>query len=171
MNFISVDGILKLQELEGLRLQPYKDAGGKWTIGFGHLIKPGEEYLMNGITISQAHDLFVNDLVPFVNRINQYVTVPLTQPQFDALVMWDFNTGAANESQLIKMINARSPISEITDWWSNHYTTASGNFVQGVKNRRVYEASLFAGSSTSPIGVGELVIGSLVVYAIYKAFQ
>lgn len=36
--------IAQIVEDEGYRAKPYKDSLGKWTIGFGHLIKEGESF-------------------------------------------------------------------------------------------------------------------------------
>lgn len=44
---------------EGLRLKVYKDSLGKKTIGYGHLIKIGENYTT--ITLEQANQLFEED--------------------------------------------------------------------------------------------------------------
>jgi len=45
---------------EGLRLEPYKDTRGLPTVGYGHLIKKGEDY-SKGMTQQQADELFDRD--------------------------------------------------------------------------------------------------------------
>ena len=45
---------------EGLRLKPYKDIKGFGTIGYGHLIKKGEQF--TSITKKRAKELFDQDL-------------------------------------------------------------------------------------------------------------
>ena len=45
---------------EGLRLKPYKDIKGFGTIGYGHLIKKGEQF--TAITKKKAKELFDQDL-------------------------------------------------------------------------------------------------------------
>ena len=147
---ISTDGILALQKFEGLSLSPYKDEGGKWTIGYGHLIKPGEDYLMKGITDMQAHQLFVNDLVPFVSRVNKYITRPLNQRQFDALVIWDFNTGKIHNTELAKLINEGASGDKIYSFWTTKYITASGKPSRGLEKRRAYEAQMFFNTTAVP---------------------
>ena len=37
-----------LREFEGLRLAPYRDTGGLWHIGYGHLIVAGERFAPYG---------------------------------------------------------------------------------------------------------------------------
>jgi lysozyme len=44
---------------EGLRLKPYKDSVGKWTIGYGHLITKGEKF--GKISKQEADELFDKD--------------------------------------------------------------------------------------------------------------
>ena len=44
---------------EGFRRTPYQCAAGKWTIGIGHGIKPGERFTR--LTIGQAHQLMKQD--------------------------------------------------------------------------------------------------------------
>lgn len=165
---ISSSGILKLQKLEGLSLKPYRDQGGLWTIGYGHLIQPGENYLMQGITDSQAHDLFVKDLVPFVARVNHYITAPLTQDQFDALVIWDFNTGRIHNSTLSKLINTGATMKDIVTFWLNNYVTASGVPSPGLQKRRAFEAWLYSGLKPKQKPTGLLLaLAAIALYALF----
>ena len=108
---VSQFGIDFIKSWESLRLTAY-DANpgtGDWTIGWGHKILPGEDY-SGGITLEQANDLFNSDLEAVsINAINQYVNVPLSQEQFDALASYVFNVGAGNSligTNLISQLNA-----------------------------------------------------------------
>lgn len=47
---------------EGLRLEVYNDSVGKPTIGYGHLIKPGETE-MKKLTLEEADELFESDFI------------------------------------------------------------------------------------------------------------
>ena len=49
-----------LKRHEGLNLKPYADTVGKTTIGYGHLIEPGEHF--TEITLEQAEELLEKDL-------------------------------------------------------------------------------------------------------------
>ena len=79
---ISNAGINKIKKYEALRLKPYQDSVGKWTIGYGHVILPNEQYLMDGITKETAENLLRNDLVNAEKTINKAVKVPLTGNQY-----------------------------------------------------------------------------------------
>ena len=50
-----------LKDNEGLSLQPYRDSKGIWTIGIGHKILSGENFV-NGITEDEAYKLFSLDI-------------------------------------------------------------------------------------------------------------
>lgn len=76
------------------------------TIGYGHLIKPGEDF-RDGIDENTATELLRADLVTAERAVCGAITVDLQQNQFDALVMLCFNIGARNfaNSTVVKYIN------------------------------------------------------------------
>ena len=92
--------------------KPYTDKG--WpTIGIGHLVyyrgptwskderAQFESYLRNGgssLTEQQMQDMLDADLAPYLSRISKKLEVPVTQNQFDALVVMAFNTGMGNQN-------------------------------------------------------------------------
>lgn len=109
---LSDTGIKVIKNFEGLRLTAYRDIAGVWTIGYGSTryhdgqpVKPGDK-LANE---QQASALFSNTLGQYEDAVNQYIKVPLTQPQFDALVSFTYNegTGALKESTLLKKLNEK----------------------------------------------------------------
>ncbi len=104
---ISDNGIRHLANSEGKRNSKYKDSVGLWTIGIGHLIKPGEKFPAV-MTDKEVYDLFRKDLVGFESAINSLVKVPLTQNQYDALVSFAFNIGVGGfaSSKTLKLLNA-----------------------------------------------------------------
>jgi lysozyme len=109
---LSETGIKVIKNFEGLRLMSYRDIAGVWTIGYGSTryhdgrpVKPGDKLASE----QQASALFSNTLGQYEDAVNQYVKVPLTQPQFDALVSFTYNegTGALKESTLLKKLNEK----------------------------------------------------------------
>ena len=76
------------------------------TIGYGHLIKPGEDFRY-GITERMATDLLRTDIAIAEHTVQSCIHVPLIQHQFDALVALAFNIGTNNfkKSTVIKYIN------------------------------------------------------------------
>jgi lysozyme len=98
---ISPAGLSLIRGEEGLRLTPYKDTAGYWTIGYGHKIVQGDPYhpygAIKSISADQAETQFQSDVQNLAaNYVRQYVTVPLTQSQFDALTSLVFNIGGSN---------------------------------------------------------------------------
>ncbi len=84
----------RIKKHEGLRLQVYTDTTGHPTIGYGHKLKAGEDYLKAGITKEQAEQIFAKD---FEYHLNAAKKIPSfsEHPQSiqDALVDMTFNMG------------------------------------------------------------------------------
>jgi len=139
---LSPSGLDFIARHEGYSGQIYNDSAGYPTIGYGHLIKPGEDF-SGGITQQQASDLLAQDTKIAVDAVNNKVTAELSQTQFDAVVDFTYNLGggALSQSTLLKNINAgREVVQEnFTDW--NH---AGGKVVAGLTKRRNDEFNLFS---------------------------
>lgn len=89
---------------EGRKLKAYKDTKGIWTIGVGHTgpeVKQGLVW-----TAEQVIVAFKKDVKWAEDAVN-YLDCPLSQNQFDALVSFVFNIGAAAfyNSTMKKMLN------------------------------------------------------------------
>lgn len=116
---LSANGLNHLKQREGLRFSPYRDSVGKWTIGYGHLIRADETHLMPPasfkgrtypaikISHAEAERLLREDTQWAVEVVNRSVRVPLTQNEFDALVSFVFNIGSGNfaKSRTLALIN------------------------------------------------------------------
>ena len=135
---------------EKLRLDVYADGVGKWTVGWGHLIKP-EDALRNGdrITVERAEWLFAGDLLLVEDVIfDECDQTVLAQQEFDALASFIFNCGANNfrTSTLLKKLKAgdmRSAADQFLRW--NKGRQADGTVVElaGLTKRRVAERRMF----------------------------
>ena len=129
-----------LKYFEGCKLTAYQDSVGVWTIGYGHT-----KGVYNGMTITQeeAEQMLLTELEEYEGYIENMVTVPLTQNQFDALLVWIYNLGPTNfrNSTLLKELNAgnyNAAGQEITRW-----NKAGGKVLAGLVKRREAEAELF----------------------------
>ena len=94
---------------EGAKNKAYKDTKGLWTIGVGHLIRPGEEHLITAtLSDQEVKDLLKRDLEWCSNAVESSVKVPLAQAQFDALYSLCFNIGgtAFKNSTVVRKLNA-----------------------------------------------------------------
>lgn len=150
-----------LQEVETLKLMPYDDQTGEitstWvsgaTIGYGHLIDFSEwDAYKNGITQAAASELFDRDAMPFVSRVRADVTAPVTQNEFDALVILAFNIGGPSfsSSSVVKLVNdpaAQTRYPNLQSAWLA-WNKSQGKVMPGLTNRRkcewqVYESAIY----------------------------
>ena len=82
-----------IEQLEGFSAEPYPDppGSGKFSIGFGHQILPGESF--TAITIEQARALLAADTQKARNVITAYIDYPLSTAQRAALTSFVYNIG------------------------------------------------------------------------------
>lgn len=139
---ISSAGLALIKRFERLRLTAYDDGYGNRTIGWGHLIQPGEG--LQTITSAQADELLSRDLATAESAVNSLVRVPLTQSQYDALVSLVFNWGTGNfrNSSHLSLLNA-GDYAGTAARLREHPVTSGGTPSQGLVNRRAAEADLF----------------------------
>ncbi|MBP3955379.1 lysozyme [Gemmata sp. G18] len=104
---VSPAGIGLIQHFEGYSPFVYEDVAGKKTIGFGHLILPGERF-REPMLPDEATKLLEKDAARTVSGVNRMVRVPLRQGQADSLHSFAFNlgTGALQSSTLLKRVNS-----------------------------------------------------------------
>jgi GH24 family phage-related lysozyme (muramidase) len=123
------EGIELIKRFEGIpdgdpstvRLDPYLDPAGIWTIGWGHAITHQGTVLSGpqnkgiaralypgGITLEQAEMLLRGELVNFARDVLRLAKVPLDDGQFAALVSFAFNCGSGNlgTSTLLHKLNS-----------------------------------------------------------------
>lgn len=137
---ISQKGIDLIKKWEGCKLTAYQCPAKVWTIGFGHTKGVDSK---TTCTQAQADQWLREEIVSHVSGIYNYVTVPLTQNQFDALASFHYNLGAniLKGSTLLNLINANK--------WDEaakkmkEYCKAGGKVCQGLVNRRNDEAAIF----------------------------
>ena len=117
------------------------------TIGYGHLIKPGEDF-RNGITENVATALLRSDIATAEHAVQDNITVLLSQNQFDALTSLAYNIGTKNfaDSTVVKYVNNSnfydSKYPTLESAW-NAWNKSGGKEMSGLSNRRNQEFSLF----------------------------
>lgn len=117
----------------------------KLTIGWGHVILPGEKFTR--ITEEKAAALLSNDLKVAERAVSAFVHVHLTDNEFSALVSFTFNAGVGNfkSSTLLKKLNdgKKQDVPEQMLRWV--YGTHKGKKVKlaGLVRRRIAEGELF----------------------------
>ena len=141
---LSPKGLKLLMLWEGCRLRIYADAGGKPTIGVGHLLRPHENF-SQGITTSQALDLLDIDIIAFEKDVTSHILKPLTQDQFDALVIFCYNIGqhGFDSSTVVKDLlkGDFDDVPRAMRMWNK----VGGKICKGLVNRREKEILLWKG--------------------------
>ena len=164
MRDINQAGLKLVKSFEGIpdgdpttvNIDPYLDPIGIWTIGWGHAIRVGANYLRGkenrkaamalypgGISKVQAEQLLRADLMDACRDVESLADVSLTDNQFGALVSFTFNLGRGNlaKSTLLKRLNSgdyHGAEAEFPKW-----NKAGGKVLKGLVARRAAEAVLF----------------------------
>lgn len=131
-------GINLIKGFEGLRLTAYKCPAGVYTIGYGHTrgVKRGMK-----ITEEEASAFLTADLLNSEKVVERYDSVyHWNQNEFDALVSFTFNCGAANLLSLLR--NGRRNRTQIAATLPL-YRKAGGKVLKGLERRRAAEKALF----------------------------
>lgn len=139
---ITQKGLNLIKDFESFVPLEYICVAGRRTIGYGHVILPGEDFAC-GLTQEQAEELLAEDVGIAEEAILRLVDVPLTPHQFDALVSFVFNVGRRNfeGSTLLRRLNAGDydgAAGEFARW-----KYAGGSVCKGLIRRRKAEAELF----------------------------
>lgn len=117
------------------------------TIGYGHLIKSGEDF-RNGITENVAAELLRSDIATAERAVKNNIFVPLSQNQYDALVSLAYNIGARNfaTSTVVKYINNQkfhsSVYPNLESAWKA-WNRSQGEISNGLINRRQHEWDMY----------------------------
>lgn len=137
----SKEGVELIKSFETLSLTAYRCSAGVLTIGYGHTkgVREGD-----CITEYYAEMYLREDLATAEAAVNKAVKVPLKQCQFDALVSFVFNVGAAAfaESTLLKCINNNDTDEAIREEFAR-WIYAGREKLSGLVRRRQAEAYMY----------------------------
>ena len=137
---ISDEGLELIKKFEGLRLVAYQDSIGMWTCGYGHTRDVQKEL---HCTEAIADAWLKEDVHHAETCINNSVSVPLTQGEFDALVSFVFNLGCAKfrGSTLLRKLNDGDYDGASAEF--SRWDKAGGKVLAGLTARREAEAKRF----------------------------
>lgn len=136
----SDEGLELIRKAEGLKLVAYRCPAGEWTIGYGHT-----SGVKRGMTISVAEaEKFLRADVEEAEKAINAMHVQLRQTQFDALVSFVFNVGAARfkTSTMRRKIIAGASDKEVAAEFAR-WKFSTGEISVGLVNRRKREAALY----------------------------
>ncbi|MHC1747502.1 MAG: lysozyme [Cellulosilyticaceae bacterium] len=142
---ISKVGVDLIKSFEGCYLKSYRCPARVWTIGWGTTEPIGGREICEGMVITQqqADQLLINNLKAYENAVNKYVTYPINQNQFDALVSFAYNCGcgALQKSTLLQYLNQGriQAAANQFDVWNR----GGGKVLQGLVRRRAAEKKIF----------------------------
>ena len=148
-----------IQAFEGKFLEAYDDGTSVLVIGYGHTTEAGPPEVEPELVITdeECDDIFARDLASAENSVVRCITRPMAQHEFDALVSFEFNTGALSKSQISREINAgyiRAAMATLL-----RYDRAGGRQVNELKRRRQAERLMFLGD----VGQAMFVAGAHMV--------
>lgn len=147
---ISAEGIKFIAKHEGFRANAYPDPGSKdgtpWTIGYGHTkgVKKGDK-----VTRAEAERLLKQDIAWAEREVNK-LNADLNQSQYDALVSFTFNVGAAGARRSSAFREAKRGRHDLVPGKLMLWIKNDGKVMQGLINRRTAEAKLYA--AKEPVG-------------------
>ncbi len=139
---LSEKGLTLLKKLEGFSSSTYQDSGGVWTLGYGHTKGVSEGDICTSL---RAEQWLQEDLQWAIETVNTKVHVILTQPQFDALVIFTYNVGLAgfSGSSVLASLNSGAGMEVVIPNFF-HFISAGKKVMSGLINRRAAEAVLFS---------------------------
>jgi lysozyme len=144
MRHITQQGVNLIKDFEGFSPTIYLDAAGFPTIGYGHLLRPGEaEMFRRGISLEAAVALLIKDVQAAERAVLRLISVPLSDGQFDALVSFTFNlgSGALQRSTLRRKVNREEHADVPAEFMK--WVWAGGRKLNGLIRRRQAEAMFY----------------------------
>lgn len=124
----------------------YDDGAGFLTIGWGHYLQNPDELAYwrdRVITREEADALLIADLETAARAVMRYITVPLNDYQYGALVSFTFNAGAGTLQRSLLRQKLNRGEYEAVRGELKKYRLSGGKIMRGLIQRRAAEADLF----------------------------
>lgn len=146
---MSDEGLRRIRGDEAFIGRVYDDGVGNQTVGYGHMVRPGEAF-PGGVTEQRGRELLAADVARIVNPAFDRIKVPLTQNQVDALGSFIFNVGPGNFTRsILPSINAGDfprATEKMADFVrGKNQRTGELVTLRGLQRRRDDEIALFQG--------------------------
>jgi len=159
---VSKELLKMLKHHEGVRYKPYLCPGKLWTIGVGHVMYQEQAKIPStpdGMARRKAwalkpednrkwseeevDSILAKDVAKFERGVLRFVTVHLSQNEFDALVSFSFNLGLGTlQRSTLRQALLRGDKNAAMQSLRK-YNKAGGKVLRGLDNRRKDEEALF----------------------------
>lgn len=152
-----------IKKFEGCRLEAYQDAGGTWTIGYGHTknVKNGDV-----ITQDQADAILAEDVLSHASRVEKYQSIyNFNENEYNALVSFAYNIGNIDSLTLNGTRTKQQILQHIGD-----FCYSKGRRLEGLAKRRYLEAQLFAMKDDSTTN-SELKENPTISYKVGNVYE
>ncbi len=137
---VSTAGRELIRSLERLSLTRYRLGDGGYTIGWGRYYPDGGELPPERIDLATAELWFDEDIENRGARwVRAYVSVPITQSQFDALTSMAYNLRPKSFRQIADAVNAGAD----PEGTALQFVRAGTNLEAGLRRRRALELALY----------------------------
>jgi type VI secretion system secreted protein VgrG len=144
---------LFIKSEESLKLKPYKCPGGKWTIGWGHVMTKKERRLYrNGISVKQADELFDKDYAKFIKDVKRRFPELKSRKKIILTSMIAFNIGMRFTTDGLGRAIKRGRDIEP---YLLQYKIAGGRVSRGLARRRKAELELWNSSRSEFIAAAD----------------
>ncbi|WP_162922284.1 lysozyme [Asaia bogorensis] len=150
--------LLRRDDVEGLRLAPYRCPAGYWTIGIGN------RFLADGspvtpetpqLTEKSAISLLRCTLIDLREKLRKAISVPLLPTQEAALLSWQFNIGSAAmyRSTLRTLLNQGqyTAAGEQLLRWDKASVNGRMVVLAGLRRRRQLERAVYFGQPVTGV--------------------
>ena len=135
---VSEKGLKLIANFEGFRSKAYDDGVGVITIGYGTTrYSDGSKVKWDDtITQQKAWEYLEKQVNEHASTIEQYVKIPLTQNQFDALASFQYNLGKhiLKGSKLLNYLNNQQWLKVVAEM--QRYNKGGGKVMLGLVRRR-----------------------------------
>lgn len=153
---VSREGIVLIKSFEGFRPRAVRGEHGGWVIGYGHTASARE-----GLTVGEqdAELLLQYDLLPVVKALNDGVSAPLNQHQFDALASFAVSVG-------VDRFLASDVLQRLNEGHAGQAADALIGWPEAVTpddrlRRRAAERALFVADPAVPVTLADLLAAPL----------
>ena len=134
----SDEGYSLLEKLEGFSPELYSLKDGGYTIGFGFFVPYSEGTKWEkGVTWEDAERIIRQKMPQYEDQVKKFINVPLTQNQFDALIMLAYNLGGFSKAtSIVNDINSQADFDQLRNDWNRFVHSKAPGVTKGLINRR-----------------------------------